>query len=93
MELGTFVLHLTQPYVSPATMAQKRRKMDSGKPLPVEPLGAPRRDPAENNSPSFAGLHPPAGPLVHMVEGCAPTNDEVPLVLVEEPRLQLGQGT
>ena len=46
VEQGTFVLHLTQPSVSPATMAQKRRKLDSGKPLPVEPPGAPGRDPA-----------------------------------------------
>src|SRR5215216_7278981 len=46
MEPGTFVLHLTQPSISPATMAQKRRKLDSGKPLPVEP-SAPGRASAE----------------------------------------------
>jgi ribonuclease HI len=86
VEPGTFVLHLTQPFVSPTTMAQKRRKLDSGKPLPVEPFGAPHRDPARNNSPSIAGLHPPAGPLVPADEGCAPTNEEVPLVLVAEPQ-------
>ena len=40
---GTFVLHLTHTSVSPATMAQKRRKLDSGKPLPVE-SSAPGRD-------------------------------------------------
>jgi ribonuclease HI len=85
VELGTFVLHLTQPSVSPTTMARKRRKLDSGKPLPVEPLGAPGRDPAENNSPSIAGLHPPAGPPVPAAEGCAPTNEEVPVVLIAEP--------
>ena len=45
VEPGTFVLHLTQPSVSPATMARKRRKLDSGKPLLVEPP-APGRDPA-----------------------------------------------
>ena len=61
VEPGTFVLHLTQPSVSPATMARKRRKMDSGKPLPVERTGAPDRDPAGNNSSSLAGSHPPAG--------------------------------
>ena len=48
VETGTFILHFTQPFVSPATMAWKRRKMDSGKPLPVEP-SAPGRDPAGNN--------------------------------------------
>ena len=61
MEPGTFVLHLTQPSVSPATMARKRRKMDSGKPLPVEPR-APGRDPAGN--PQLAGPHTPAGTTV-----------------------------
>ena len=38
VEPGTFVLHLSQPSVSPATMARKRRKMDYGKPLPAETL-------------------------------------------------------
>ena len=56
MEPGTFVLHLTQLSVSPAKLARKRRKLDSGKPLPVEPPRAPGRDPAGNNSPSIAGL-------------------------------------
>src|SRR5215216_2805588 len=32
VEPGTFVLHLTQPSVSPTTMAKIRRKLDSGKP-------------------------------------------------------------
>src|SRR3990170_7533935 len=81
VEPGTFVLHLTQPSVSPITMAQKRRKLDSGKPLPVEPFGAPGRDPARNNSPSLARPHPPAGPLAPAVEEHAPANEEVPLVL------------
>ena len=49
VEPGTFVLHLTQPSVSPAKMARKRRKLDYGKPPPVEP-SAPGRDPAGNNS-------------------------------------------
>src|SRR3989337_2922464 len=31
VEPGTFVLHLTQPSVSPTMMARKRRKLDSGK--------------------------------------------------------------
>ena len=60
--------------------------MDSGKPLLVEPLGAPSRDPAGNNSPSLAGLHPPTGPPVPAVEECTPASGEVPLVLVDEPQ-------
>ena len=68
VEPGIFVLRLTQPSISPATMARKRRKLDSGKPLPVEPPEAPSRDPAGNNSPSIGGLHSPAGPLVPAVE-------------------------
>ena len=69
VEPGTFVLHLTQPSVSPATMVQKRRKMDSSKHLPVEPPGAPHRDPAGSNSSSLAGPHHPTRPMV-------PTNEE-----------------
>ena len=49
VEPGTFVLHLSQPSVSSATMPWKRRKLDYGKPLPVEP-SAPGSDPAGNNS-------------------------------------------
>ena len=49
VEPGTFVLHLSQPSVSPPTMAQKRRKLDYGKPLLAEP-SAPGRDLAGNNS-------------------------------------------
>ena len=49
VEPGTFVLHLSQPSVSSATMPWKRRKLDYGKPLPVEP-SAPGRDHAGNNS-------------------------------------------
>ena len=49
VEPGTFVLRLSRPFISPATMAQKRRKLDYGKPLPVEP-SAPSRYPAGNNS-------------------------------------------
>ena len=86
VEPGTFVLHLTQPSVSPATMARKRRKLDSGKPLPVEPPGAPGRDPAGKNSPVIAGLRSPAGPLFPAVEERASADEEVPLVLVVEPR-------
>src|SRR3990170_6995514 len=56
VEPGTFVLHLTQPSVSPATMASKRRKLNSGKPLPVELPEAPSRELGGNNSPSINEL-------------------------------------
>ena len=60
MELGTFVLHPTQSSVSPATMARKRRKLDSSKPLPAELPKAPGRELGGNNSPSISEQHPPA---------------------------------
>src|SRR3989337_3046662 len=50
VEIGPFVLHLTQPSIPPATMARKRRKLDSGKPLPAEPPEALDRELGGNNS-------------------------------------------
>jgi hypothetical protein len=67
-------------------MARKRRKLDSDKPLPVEPPGAPGRELDRNNSPLAAELPPPTRPPVLMVEGCTPAKEEVPLVLVAEPQ-------
>ena len=66
-------------------MARKRRKLDSGNPLPVEP-SAPGRDPAGNNSLPPAGLHPPARLMDPADEECAPAVEEVPPVLVTEPQ-------
>jgi hypothetical protein len=85
VEPGTFVLHLTQPSVSPATMARKRRKLDSGKPHPAGPPEVPGRELGGNNSPSISELHHPVKPPVPAVEKCALANEEVPLVLVAEP--------
>ena len=85
VEPGTFVLHLTQPSVSPAIMARKRRKLDYGKPLPVEP-SAPGRDPAGNNSSQPAGPPPPAGPMGPANDAGAPAAEEVPPVLIAEPQ-------
>src|SRR3989337_4463698 len=59
MEPGTFVLHLTQPSVSPATMARKRRKLDSGKYLPAEPPEAPGREVAGSSSVPRSKQQPP----------------------------------
>ena len=81
VEPGTFVLHLSQPSVSPGTMARKRRKLDYGKPLLVEP-SAPGRNPAGNNSPQPVRPPPPAGPMDPANEAGAPAAEEVPLVLV-----------
>ena len=92
MEPGTFVLHLPQPSISPTTMAQKRRKLDYSKPLPIEP-SAPGRDPAGNNSSQPAGPPPHAESTNPAHEASAPAAEEVLVVLVGEPRLQLGQGT
>lgn len=85
VEPGTFVLHLTQPSVSPATMARKRRNLDSDKPLPAELPEAPRRELGGNNFPSIIELHPPAKPPVSAVKESAPTNEVVPLVFAAEP--------
>ena len=64
----TFVFHINQPSVSPATMARKRRKLDSGKPLPIELPKAPGRELGGSNSPSIGELHPPAKLPVFAVE-------------------------
>ena len=84
VEPGTFVLRLSQPSISPPTMARKRRKLDYGKPLPIEP-SAPGRDPAGNDSLQPAGPPPPAGPMDPMNEAGAPAAKEVPIVLVAKP--------
>ena len=72
VEPGAFVLHLSQPYVSPSTMPWKSKKLDYGKPLPIEP-STPGRDPARNNSSHPAGPPPPVGPMDPANEAGAPT--------------------
>ncbi|XP_073362239.1 uncharacterized protein [Aegilops tauschii subsp. strangulata] len=86
VEPGTFVLHLTQPSMSLATMARKRRKLDFGKPLLAEPPEAPGRELGGNNSPLIGEKHPPAKLPILVVEACTPVNEDVPLVLVVEPQ-------
>ena len=86
VEPRNFVLHLTQPSVSPATMARTRRKLVSGKPLPTELLEAPGRELGGNNSLSVGELHPPTKLPICSVETRAPVNEEVPLVLIVEPQ-------
>ena len=87
VEPGTFVLHLTQPSVSPLAMAKKRRKLDSGKPSPAVPSEVPGKGTARNDSTSLGELHSSAGPQVFMVEASSPTSKEEPLALVVEPQV------
>ena len=86
VEPRTFVRHLTQPSVSPLTMARKRRNLESGKPSPAGPPEVPGRGAAGNNPTSLGELHSSAEPQVLAVEVGTPTSEEVPLVLVVEPR-------
>jgi hypothetical protein len=86
VEPGIFVLHLTQPSVSPSTMARKRRKLDSGKYLLAEPPETPGRDVARNNSAPHSEQQPPSKPQVVAVEMSAHADGEMPLVLVVKPQ-------
>jgi hypothetical protein len=85
MEPGTFVLHLTQPIVSPSTLARKRRKLNTGKHFPTELHGAAGEkaagDPALDGEP-----HSQAESQVLAIEESAPTAEEMPLVLVVDPQ-------
>jgi hypothetical protein len=86
MEPGTFVLHLTQPSVSPSTMARKRRKLNSDKHFPAELPEATGGEAGGGSLALVGELRPPAEPQVLAVEGSAPMNEEVPLVLIVEPQ-------
>ena len=66
-------------------MAQKRKKLDTSKPLPVE-LSSPGRDPTRNNSSQPTGPPPLAGPMDPANKAGAPAAEEVPLALVAEPQ-------
>src|SRR3989337_23743 len=76
VEPAIFVLHLTQPSVSPSTMARKRRKLDSGKYLPAELPKAPGRDVAGSSSASDGEQPPPMKPRVSAIEMSAPADGE-----------------
>ena len=66
-------------------MARKRRKLDSGEPLPAELPEAPDREADGSNSTLPGEQHPPAELQVLAVEICAPMNKEVPFVLIAKP--------
>ena len=85
VELGTFVLRLTQPSVEPSTEQNKRRKSGPGKYFPAELPGAAGKDVAEDIEPAM-GRQAPAGRQALAVETSAPTAEEMPLVLVVEPQ-------
>ena len=84
--IRTFLLHLIQPLVSPSVTARKRRKLDSGKYLPAGLPNAADGEAAGKNTTSVGEQHSPAEPKVLAAELSAPTNEEVPLVLVVEPQ-------
>ena len=67
-------------------MARKMRKLDSGKYLPSGLPEAAGTEVAENNPITVGEKHPPGEPQVLAVEARAPTNEEVPLVLVAKPK-------
>ena len=56
VEQGIFILHLTQPSVSPSTMARKRRKLNSGKRFPTMLPEAAGRE-AARDSLALQGEH------------------------------------
>jgi hypothetical protein len=49
VELGTFVLHLNQPTVTPSMQASKRRKLSTGKYFPAELPESAGKDVARSN--------------------------------------------
>ena len=79
------MLRLTQPFVKPSTGQNKRRKLGPGKYFPTELPRAAGEDVAVDADPA-AGQPTPAGPQAMAVETAAPMAEEMPLVLVIEPR-------
>ena len=84
MELGTFVLQLTQPFVEPSAGQSKRRKTGPDKYFPAELPGAAGKDVA--GCPKLAGeQQPPVGPQALTVEAAALMAEDEPLVLAVKP--------
>ncbi|XP_020184009.1 uncharacterized protein [Aegilops tauschii subsp. strangulata] len=86
VEPGTFVLHLTQPSVTPSTWQNKRRKLNTGKYFPTELTEAADNDIAGNKDKLAGEQQAPAGTRVLAIEASAPAADDMPLVLVVEPQ-------
>ena len=85
MELGTFVLRLTQPSVEPSTEQNKRRKLGPDKYFPIELPGAAGKDVVVDTEPTMGQLTP-IGRQALAVETATPKAEEMPLVLVVEPQ-------
>jgi hypothetical protein len=67
-------------------MARKRRTLNPDKHFPTELPEVAGREAGGGSPASVCEPHPPAEPRVLAVEGSAPTNEEVPLVLVVKPQ-------
>jgi hypothetical protein len=89
VELGTFLLWLTQPSVEPSIEQNKRRNSGPGKYFPAEPPGVAGKDVAMDTEPAKEQLTP-AGRQTLAVEMAAPMAEEMPLVLASSPRLRHG---
>jgi ribonuclease HI len=85
VEPGTFVLHLTQPSITPSMHASKRRKLNTGKYFSAELPEAAGKEVAGNNNASAGERRPRAEPQVLVVEASTPAAEEMPLILVVEP--------
>ena len=85
VELGTYLLRLTQPSVEPSTEQNKRRKSGPGKYFPAEPPGAAGKGVAVDSEP-VEERPTPAGRQARAVETAAPMAEEMPLVLAVEPQ-------
>ena len=87
VELGTFLLRLTQPSVEPSTGQNNRRKSGPGKYFPTEPPRAAGKGAAADAEPAQEQLAP-VGRQALAVETVAPMAEQMPLVLAVEPQAQ-----
>ena len=85
MELGTFVLQLTQPSIEPSIGQNKRRKSGPDKYFPAELPGAVDKDVAMDTRRTM-GQQTPAGRQALAVETATPMAEEMPFVLAVEPQ-------
>ena len=79
------MLQLTQPSVEPSTGQNKGRKLGNGKYFPTELLGAASEDVAVDADPAGRQL-PPVARQALALETAAAMAEQMPLVLVVEPR-------
>ena len=78
MELGTFVLHFTQPSVSPSALARKRRKLNINKHFPAELPGAAGEKVAGVNPALTGDPRAQEESVVPVTEGSPLTAEEMP---------------